>query len=135
PRRALPPAFARTRQRRAPRVERWLSLLGAGRRQRRVGQQPRPPRRVVGVAAADAGHGALVAEHRVDAATVVTVQDQLGELIGIRLRAEALDRTDLAFGDDPPARLAFRAVLAQQERHIVVETQPNYAALACAGRL
>ncbi len=70
-----------------------------------------------------------------DAAAVVTVQDQLGELIGVRLRAETLDGTDLALADDPPPRLAFGAVLAHQQRDVVVEPQPDDAALASAGRL
>src|SRR4029453_12775283 len=133
--RAFPFALQRIRQGGAHLVEQALSLLGAERRERGVGRQLRSPQRVVRVSAADARHGALIAQQRVHPAAVLAVEDELGELVGVRLGSETLDGTDLALADHPPPRFALRAVLAHQQRDVVIEPEPYDAALAAARRL
>src|SRR5207249_552954 len=105
---ALTLALERVRQRGPHLVQEPLALVGSERCERRVGRELRPPQRVVGVAAADAGHGALVAQHRVDAAAVVALQDELYELVRIRLGPETRHGSLLARADHPPARLPLR---------------------------
>ena len=100
----------------AHRVEQPLPLAGVERRQRRVGRQLRPPQRVVRVAPSDAGDGPLVAQDRVDAAAVVTVEDQLRELVGVGLRAEALERAVVAGREHPPRGLALGTELPHEDR-------------------
>src|SRR4029453_13660146 len=132
---ALPFTLQRIRQRGAHLVEQALSLLGPERRERGVGRQLRAPQRVVGVAAADARHGALIAQQRVYPAAVLSVQDELGELVRVGLGAEPVDGPDFALPDDPPPGLSLRAVLAHQQCDVVVEPKAYDTALAAARRL
>ena len=51
-----------------------------------------------------------------DAAAVVTVEDQLRELVGVGLRAEALERAVVAGREHPPRGLALGTELPHEHR-------------------
>jgi hypothetical protein len=102
-----------------------LALVVGEARQRGVGREPGPVQDVVGVAPAHTGHRALVAQDRVDAPGVVARADDVGELVGARLGAQALQRPRVAGSQDPPARLALRAELLDEHARAPGESQPH----------
>jgi hypothetical protein len=84
---------------------------------------------VVGVAAAEAGDRALVTQDRVHA-TVVIGLTQVGLRLGRqRLGAELRERAVVAGGEHPPAGLALRAELLDQDRGALREPQADHRAL------
>ena len=92
---------------------------------------------VVGVPPADTGDRALIAEDRVDAPGIVAGTDDVGELIGEHLGAEAVERSGVVGRQHPPTRLALGAELAHEHRLLAREAPPHDGALrlGALGRL
>src|SRR6266576_3448902 len=84
---------------------------------------------VVAVAAADAGDDALVAQNGVHPSLAVAGTDELGELVGVGLRPEALERAFVTRLEHPPRRLALGAELLDQHVGATVEPQTDDSAL------
>jgi len=61
--------------------------------------------------------------------TVVAVEDDVGELVGVGLGSESFEGTVVARHQDPPRRLALVAVLAHEHRGRVDEPQPDHRTL------
>src|SRR5688500_5135036 len=78
---------------------------------------------VVGETASDARARPLVAQHRVHTTLVVAVQNDLGELLRGRLRAEPIQPPAIAVFEDPPRGLAFGAELLDEHRGSTFEPQ------------
>src|SRR5205823_6817436 len=70
---------------------------------------------VVRVAAADAGHGVLIAQHRVHAPAVCARSDQIRELLRIWLGPERRERTLFAGREHPPRGLPFGSELFDEQ--------------------
>jgi hypothetical protein len=83
-----------------------VPFVGRELREHRVRRQHRVVQHVVGVASADAGHGALVAQNGVDATRVVAPPDPRRERVRQHLGTEDGQRTLVALREHPPACLA-----------------------------
>jgi hypothetical protein len=118
-------------------VERGDEPLPAGpveRLQAGEGRDARLVQRVVAVAPADSGDRPLIAQDRVDPAAVVALEQEALTLGGVDVGAELGQGPVVAFGQDPPARLALGAELLDQDRRRVLEAEAHDGALRL-GRL
>ena len=118
PRRArrAPPSRAARARRRTGRRASHRARCGPG-----AGCRPSTP--------ADTGHRALVAKDRVDPPGIVARTDDVGELVGQHLGAEAVERSRIVGLQHPPARLALGAELLHEHARTTVEAQPHHAVL------